>query len=118
MAQGTKKRLSSDDEEEPIAPAANGSTCCSDAHAPAAQPARAQAAGNGLGAVSAAHVRKLARAALRAAPGAGLKPRKLLRRVAAAGAPGLALDALLVAVAGCARLALVDGRVVLAGSQQ
>lgn len=122
VAQGTKKRLSSDDDEEgPSAPAAGGSACRPEASSVvAAAPARARAAadGSGSGAVSAARVRKLARAALRAAPGARLKPRKLLRRVAAAGAPGLALEALLAAVAGCARLALADGRVVLAGLQQ
>ncbi len=43
-------------------------------------------------------------------------PCRLLRRVAAAGAGGLSLDALLAAVAGGGRLALVGGRVVLGGA--
>ncbi|KAK9821125.1 hypothetical protein WJX81_002607 [Elliptochloris bilobata] len=117
--QGTKTRLDNDDEEASSPRAVDVSGSEAAAESPTAPPADAQVApANGSAAtISAARVRKLARAALRAAPGAGLKPRKLQRRVVAAGAAGLALDALLAAVAGCARISMVDGRMVLAAAK-
>lgn len=69
-------------------------------------------------ACSAARLRKLVRKALRAAPRERLKPANLLRRVTAAGAGGVTLDALLAAVNGSAKLALVDGRVVLTATSK
>lgn len=83
------------------------------------QQAAAQAGGcDGPAGVSAARVRKLARKALRAAPGARLKARKLLRAVAAAGAAGLTLDALLGAVRGCTKLEVSGKYVALAAAAQ
>jgi len=114
--QGTKTQLDSGDEAPAAAPAAAAAEDAPAAEASAeARPALQQAAAPEPG-LSAARVRKLARRALRAAPGGALKPRRLLRRVAAAGAGGLSLDALLAAVAGGGRLAMVGGRVVLGGA--